>query len=142
MQVSEAMSRRLEWITGDATLQEAARLMRDENIGALPVCEGDKIAGMVTDRDIVIRAVAEGRASELHVRDVMSSHIEWCYDDEELIDAARKMEMSGVRRLVVLDHSKRAVGLLSIDDIAAQPEGDRLTQEVLDTVSPGTNLNA
>lgn len=140
MQIREVMSRRLEWVTGDTDLQEAAQRMRDGNIGALPVCEGDKIAGMVTDRDIVVRAVADGKTSDFKVRDVMTSNVEWCYDDQELVEAARKMRETGVRRLVVLDHSKKAVGMLSIDDIAAAPEGDRLTREVIDTVSPAPTL--
>lgn len=133
MRVKDAMTRTLKWIGPDALIEDAARTMRDTGIGALPVCEDDRLVGMLTDRDIVVRYVAEGKTSA-RVREAMTAQLSWCGEDDELEVAARRMEALAIRRLVVLDRRHRAVGLLSLDDLAMQPDGERLAGRVLEHV--------
>ena len=118
MQVQEIMTRVVEITTPDATLREAARKMRSNHIGALPVGENDRLIGMVTDRDIVTRAVAEERApGKTCVRDVMSPNVYYCFDDDDAYKAAEIMAEHLVRRLPVLDRNKRLVGILTLADL-------------------------
>jgi CBS domain-containing protein len=135
MKVREAMTPKAEWVSPDLTLQEIAKKMRDKNIGALPVGEHDRLIGMVTDRDVCCRAVAEGRdPAKTTVREVMSKKISFCFDDQDLADAAHMMEEKQIRRLAVLNRDKRIVGMLSLDDFASH--GERaLAGEVLEKVA-------
>ena len=106
--------------------------MRDLDIGFLPVAEGGVVAGVITDRDITLRGLGEGRVPQLtRVRDIMTPSVLWCYEDETLTEAASILEENRVRRLVVLDDAKRVVGLLSLDDLAAGMSSDRLLGTVL-----------
>jgi len=132
MKVREAMTPEAHWVSPDLTLKEAAAKMREKNIGALPVGENDRLIGVVTDRDICCRAVAEGRdPRKVKVRDVMSKKISYCFDDQELEDAAHAMEDKHIRRLAVLNRNKRIVGVLSVADLARH--GQRaLAGEVLE----------
>ncbi len=119
MLVRDAMTWRAETIGPDETLQAAARKMRELDIGALPVCEQDRLVGMLTDRDIVIRAASEGLDPTLTaVRAAMTPQVIYCFEDEDTHGAARLMEERAVRRLMVLDSRKRLVGMLSVDDLA------------------------
>lgn len=118
MHVQEIMTRDVELIDPNTTIREAARLMRDDNVGALPVGENDRLVGMVTDRDIVMRAVAEDRAAgNTSVRSVMSERIYYCFDDEDIDRAAAIMARHQVRRLAVLNRDKRLVGIVSLADL-------------------------
>jgi CBS domain-containing protein len=108
------------WVLPTTPLTEIARKMRDEDIGAVPVGENDRLIGMVTDRDIACRGLADGRDFQsLTARDVMSSPIRYCTANEEVGDAIRLMEQNRIRRLPVIDGKKRMVGMLSLGDIAA-----------------------
>jgi CBS domain-containing protein len=119
MKVKDAMHKNVEWVEPTTTLAVLAKKMRDLDIGAIPVGENDRLVGMVTDRDITVRAVAEGKdVTQLTARDVMSKGIVFCRDSEELEDAARIMEQKKIRRLPVLDDKKRMVGMLSLGDIS------------------------
>src|SRR5690606_21846597 len=119
MKVKDAMHKGAEWVEPQTPVAEVAKKMRDLDIGAIPVGENDRLVGMVTDRDIACRAVANGQSpSALTARDVMSKGIFYCRDDEELEDAMRIMEQKQVRRLPVIDNNKRMVGMLSLGDIA------------------------
>ena len=119
MQVAEIMTPGAEVIDPNTMIQDAARRMRAEDIGALPVGENDRLIGMVTDRDIVLRAVAENRnPSNTAVRDVMSERVYYCFDDDDIDQAARTMAEHQVRRLPVLNHDKRLVGMMSLADLA------------------------
>lgn len=119
MRVSEAMHRGVEWSGPDVSVREIARIMRDKDIGAIPIGENDKLIGMVTDRDIVTRGITEqGDVSNLTARDVMNRGIVYCKDSQELGEAARLMEEKQVRRLVAIDENKRMVGILSLGDIS------------------------
>lgn len=119
MQVREIMTEGAETITPTAQVRDAARLMRARNVGALPVGENDRLVGVVTDRDIVIRAVAEGLSeSETSVRDVMSDGICYCFDDDDIERAAELMAEHQVRRLPVVNRDKRLVGIVALADLA------------------------
>jgi CBS domain-containing protein len=121
MQVREIMSPQVKIVSPDDSLQWAAQLMEEIDAGALPVGEKDRLVGMLTDRDIAIRAVAKGkRPDRCKVRDVMSSEVRYVYDDESVEDAARNMSHLQVRRLPVLNRDKRLVGIVSLGDLATQ----------------------
>lgn len=136
MRVSEVMTREVETIPADARLTVAARAMRKHEIGFLPVLEGGFVVGVLTDRDIAIRAVSEGRDPLFtSVRDVMTPVLIWCYEDDVLTEAAQILEENHVRRILVFDYSKKLCGLLSLDDLAAKMSSDRLLGTVLRKVT-------
>ncbi|MBS2031456.1 MAG: CBS domain-containing protein [Deltaproteobacteria bacterium] len=119
MRIGDVMTRSVVNTEPRTSLQEAAQIMRASDVGLLPVYEGGELVGVLTDRDIVVRAVAEGIEPRGKVRDAMTSQIISCYDDLPLYEAARLMGMHAVRRLVVFDRRDRVVGIISIDDLAA-----------------------
>ena len=135
MRVKKAMHKGVIWVSPDTPIRELARTMRENDIGAIPVGESDRLIGMVTDRDIVCRGLAEGKdVSTLTARDVMTSGIIYCEDDEDIEDALELMEKKKIRRLPVFDEDKRMVGMLSLGDIShAVPE--ELSGQVLKAVS-------
>lgn len=128
--VRDHMSRDVHMATPDQTIREAAIAMAKLGVGALPVAEGDSLVGMLTDRDIAVRAVAEGRGPDTLVGEVMTWEVKYCFDYEDLELVARNMGDQQVRRLPVLDQDKRVVGILSLGDVAAGagalPAGDAL----------------
>jgi CBS domain-containing protein len=140
MLVKECMTPSVELGRPTMSLQEAAIKMRDGDFGILPIQENDRLLGMVTDRDIVIRAVAEGRDPvSTRVQEVMSSKVLYCYEDETLEDVALNLGDNQVRRLPVLNRQKRLVGILSIGDLAqAQTDSQRL-EDSLSRISQHTN---
>jgi CBS domain-containing protein len=124
MLVADAMTRHAETIGPDETLQAAARKMKALNIGVLPVCERDRIIGVLTDRDIVVRGVVEGvYPAKATVRDCMTPQVVYCFEEQPLHEAARLMEEHSIRRIIVLDTNKRLIGLLSSDDLAMTAGG-------------------
>jgi CBS domain-containing protein len=119
MQVREIMHKGVEWVAPNTPVAVLAKKMLDRDIGAVPVGENDRLIGMVTDRDIAVRAVANGKdVSKLTARDVMTSGVIYCHDTEDVNDAARKMESKRIRRLPVINENKRMVGMLSLGDIS------------------------
>jgi CBS domain-containing protein len=119
MKVHEIMSAHARCVGPDNTLVEAAGLMRELDVGALPVCEDDNLAGMVTDRDMVLRGTADGRdPNSTVVRDVMSPGVVFVFADQEVEEAGRVMEEKQIRRLPVLNREKRLIGIVSLGDIA------------------------
>ena len=134
MQIKEIMTSDPELIDPDASIRKAAKRMRDEDIGALPVGENDRLIGMVTDRDIAVRGVAEDRAPETTtVRDVMSEKVYYCFEDDDVEDAARCMAENQVRRLPILNRDKRLTGIVSLADIAQT--GEECEKTALEGVS-------
>ncbi len=135
MKVHDVMHPGASWIEPDALLPDIAARMDSEDIGALPVGENDKLIGMVTDRDIVIRGYG-GDADPLQMtaRDVMSQPIVFCTANEDLEDAVRIMELKQVRRLPVIDEHRRMVGMLSLGDVAAKAPAS-ISAETLRAVS-------
>ena len=118
MQVSAAMNSYVKIATPDQTIRDAARLMAQIDAGSLPVGDNDRLAGMITDRDIAIRAVAAGKGPDTPVREVMTREVKYCFEDDDLEDVAQEMAELKVRRMPVLNHDKRLVGILSLGDIA------------------------
>jgi CBS domain-containing protein len=119
MNIRDIMSQPVELASTDDTIMEAAQKMADCDCGVLPVGENDRLVGMITDRDIVTRAVARGMSpEECYVREVMSPDIKYCYEDETVEDAARNMKSLQVKRLPVLNREKRLVGIVSLGDLA------------------------
>jgi len=136
MRVNEVMTKGVECIGPDATLQEAAAKMKSLDIGPLPVCDNDRLVGMVTDRDITVRASAEGNApTDVHVRDVMTPEVIYCFEDAPVREAARLMEQKQIRRLVVLNRDKRMVGIVSLGDLAVQTGDEQLAGNALEGIS-------
>ena len=135
MKVKDMMHKGAEYVAPNAKLQVIAKKMRDYDVGAIPVCEGGKTIGMVTDRDIAIRALANGKdPSKLEAKDVMSRKVLYCRDSEEAEDAIRIMEKNRVRRLPVLNEAQKLVGMVSLGDISHALSQD-LTGEVTRAVS-------
>jgi CBS domain-containing protein len=136
MRVDEAMTRDVVTVPVDATIAEAAELMKNHDIGFLPVVADDILVGVVTDRDLVIRGMCERANPYLTpVRAVMSTAPVWCYGHDVLTDAADIFADNRVHRLVVVDTDNRLVGLLSIDDVAAKMSSDRLLGDLVRHVS-------
>jgi CBS domain-containing protein len=134
IKIIEIMTREPELISPDASIKDAAKRMKNEDIGALPVGENDRLIGMVTDRDIAMRGVAEGRAPETTpVRDVMSEKILYCFEDDDIEDAAQCMAEHQVRRLPILNRDKRLTGIVSLADIAQT--GEECEKTALEGVS-------
>ncbi len=137
MKVKEMMHNGVEWASPETPVTTLAKKMLEQDIGAIPVGENDRLVGMVTDRDITLRAVAKADGkdlSKLTARDVMTKGVIWCRDSDNTADAARLMETKNVRRLPVIDEHKRMVGMLSLGDIShAAPQ--RIAAEVTKAVS-------
>jgi CBS domain-containing protein len=126
MKVKEAMHKGVTWCAPDTSLADVAKMLRDQDIGAVPIGENDKMIGMVTDRDIVCRGVAAGRdMSSACARDVMTSGIAYCYEDDDMDEAVNKMEEQELRRMPVINSSKRLVGMLSMGDLSHAVSYDR-----------------
>ncbi|MCG5075160.1 CBS domain-containing protein [Paraburkholderia tagetis] len=121
--VHEIMSRNVVHVAPETTIQHAAELMAQHDIGALPVCNGGRIVGMVTDRDLTLRALSEGCPPMAPVARVATSGVEWCYDDEDVDIVQRRMAEAQVRRLPVVNHRRELVGALSLGDIATRCGG-------------------
>ena len=136
MKIKEILTGNPEVISPDAGLFEAAQKMKASNIGALPVCDGERLVGMITDRDVTIRGVAEGRdPRKAFVRDVMSKDTVCCLGDSELSEAATLMETLQIRRLPILDEGKKLIGIISLGDIAVRGKDEELAEGILECVS-------
>ena len=137
MKVRDVMTPDVRLVDPDRSIREAAELMADEDIGALPVGENDRLVGMITDRDIAVRAVAKGLGPDVTVRDVMSQDVMYCFEDEDLDDVAQNMGDIQVRRLPVLDRGKRLVGIISISDLAQGEDARKTGEAIAGISSPG-----
>jgi CBS domain-containing protein len=137
MKVSKIMTRDVRMLHPDHSIREAAALMAEIDSGALPVGENDRLVGMVTDRDIVIRAVAEGRSVNTKVDAIMSRELLYCFDTDEIDDVARNMGKARVRRLAVVNKDKRLVGIVSLGDIARNDDATNVGQTVTRVSTPG-----
>ena len=136
MRLKEVMTRDVEMVRPESTLVEAARMMKDLNVGPIPVCDDREIVGMITDRDITTRAVAEGYdPARTQVRDIMTTELLYCFEDQEVSDAARLMQQRQVRRLVVLNRKRELAGIVSLGDLAVETGDEQLAGETLEQVS-------
>jgi nucleotide-binding universal stress UspA family protein/CBS domain-containing protein len=133
MQVKDVMVQTVEVVHPTATLDEAARRMREVDVGMLPVLDGAEVVGVVTDRDMAVRAIAEGLdPKSATVEEVMTPQVHHCFDDQSVEEAAGTMADTGLRRLVVLDRAMRLVGIVSLDDVAIAAENLALAGETLE----------
>ncbi len=135
MKVKDAMHKGAVWVSPDTSIMEIAKKMHEQDIGAVPVGENDRLIGMVTDRDIVCRAIAAHKdISKLKARDVMTKGITFCRNENNLEEALQLMEQKKIRRLPVIDENKRMVGILSLGDISHRASKN-LTADVVKAVS-------
>jgi CBS domain-containing protein len=135
MQITDAMHKHAEWVSGDTPASEVAALMAKNDIGAVPVGKDDRLVGMITDRDLALRVVAQKRdAARTKAEDVMTPGIVYCMTHETVEDAIHLMDQKKIRRLPVLDENKRMVGMLSLGDVA-HAVGRELAGELVRAVS-------
>ena len=136
MRVYDVMTKGAECTRPDASLQEAAAKMKALDVGTLLVGDNDRLVGMLTDRDITVRATAEGESpTVIRVRDVMTPEVVSCFEDQLVAEAARLMQEKQLRRLVVLDRAKRLVGIVSLGDLAVETGDEQLAGNTLEAVS-------
>jgi CBS domain-containing protein len=138
MKVSDVMTRDVEVISPQQTIREAASRMASLDVGALPVADNDRLVGMITDRDIVVRAIAGGQGPDAPVQQAMSTDVKYVFEDQSLDEVSRNMADLQVRRLPVVSRDKRLVGILSLGDLAVKPDDPDDAGEALRGVSqPG-----
>ncbi|MGV3742900.1 MAG: CBS domain-containing protein [Burkholderiaceae bacterium] len=139
--ISEIMTRNVQAVSPQDTVRSAALIMDQLNVGALPVCDGERLVGMVTDRDITVRAVSAGIApDDARVDDVMSTDVRWCFDDQPLDEVMRHMANTQIRRIPVISHddAQRLVGMVSLGDLATKAGmgfSDRHMQHMMEKIS-------
>lgn len=135
MRVAQAMHKDVSWVSPATPVSAIAEIMKDKDIGAVPVGENDRLVGMVTDRDLVVRALSNGRdVSRMTARDVMTPGISYCRTEDTLEEAVHLMEQKSIRRLPVIDANKRMVGMLSVGDVS-HSGAKNLTEELMQAVS-------
>lgn len=137
MKVSEVMTRDVTVISPRQSISDAARLMADCDTGALPVGENDRLVGVITDRDIAVRAVAEHLPPDTPVRDVMSKEVLYCYEDETIEQVADNMGEQQIRRLPVVNRDKRLVGIISLGDLSRNAKSSTAGKTVAEISKPG-----
>lgn len=133
--LKEFMKLDVQVISPDATIQDAAKMMKDGNFGMLPVSENDRMIGSISDRDIVIRVVAEGKPYSTKIRDVMTKGIVWAFEDSSLTEGVRLMSQHQVRRLPIVNSEKRLVGIVAIGDVAVESSEFKVVGETLSEIS-------
>jgi CBS domain-containing protein len=139
MKLRDLMTENVEVITPDTSLEQAARKMRDLDVGVLPVCDGERLLGMLSDRDLIIRATAEGRdPKSTPVRESMTPEIVYCFEDQEASEAEQLMSERQIRRLAVLNRDKQLVGIVSLGDLATKTDKTRAVGKTLEKVSEPT----
>lgn len=135
-QICDVMTRGVRTVQPDDTLQRVAQCMDELNVGAVPVCDGEKLVGMVTDRDIAVRAVAVNRpADSTPVTEVMSANVRWCYEDQDVDDVLDEMRDSQIRRVPVVDREHHLVGIVSLGDMAERSGQPPRVAETLKDIS-------
>lgn len=136
MQLRDIMTRDVDVVRPEAPIREAAMKMRALDVGPIPVCDGERLIGMLTDRDITVRAVAEGRdPNATAVRDVMTPEVAFCFEDQDVEQAATLMEQRQIRRLPILNQQKRLVGIVSLGDLALGTRDPERVGQTLEEVS-------
>jgi CBS domain-containing protein len=140
MKISEIMTPDPKCVSPDASLAEAARVLRDLDVGSVLICDHDRLAGIITDRDICIRAVADGRdPNRTTVRETMSQGVSFVFEDQDVEDAVHRFEQDQIRRLPVLNRDKRLVGIISLGDLAVDADshwGGEALKEISEPAHP------
>jgi CBS domain-containing protein len=137
MKVSEVMTRDVTTVTPDQTAREAASFMLSEDAGSMPVSDGDRLIGMITDRDIAVRGVAKGYGPETPVSELMTSDIICAREDDDVEEVAAKMSSAQVRRMPVVDRDDRLCGIVSLGDLARESDGQSANQALEGVSQPG-----
>ena len=134
--LNEVMTRGVETIHPSASVEEAAEKMKTLDVGAIPVCDGNRLDGILTDRDIVVRVIAEHRDPKtVRAQEVMSPGVTYCYEDQTIEDAARLMQEKQIRRLPILNRENRLVGIVSLGDLAVKTDEPTTTADALEKIS-------
>ncbi|HTM09856.1 MAG TPA: CBS domain-containing protein [Verrucomicrobiae bacterium] len=140
MKIQNIMTHKVEVIHPDTPLQQAAATMKRLDVGMLPVCDGEQLIGMLTDRDITVRATAEGLdPTKTPAEQVMTKEVCYCFDTQEVEQAVKLMEQKQIRRLPIVDHAKKLVGVMSLGDVAVRNKNKKLAAEAIEQVSIKTN---
>ena len=137
MKISEVMTTDVETVSSDQTAREAASFMLRADAGSIPVCEGDKVIGMITDRDIAVRGIAEGRGPDTPISELMSENVICAHEDDDVKSVAQRMSEEQVRRLPVVDSEDRLVGIVSLGDLTRETNGEAAHQALEGVSSPG-----
>ena len=137
MKISDVMTTDVETVSADDTAQDAAKFMLRAEAGSIPVCDGDKVIGMITDRDIAVRGVAEGRGPDTPIRDLMTDGIVCARDTDDTQSVAARMSEAQVRRLPVLDANDRLVGMVSLGDLSREADQSAASQALEGVSAPG-----
>jgi CBS domain-containing protein len=136
MKLRDIMKSDVEVIPPECNLADAARKMKSLDVGALPICDGERLLGMITDRDITVKGTAEGlNPDQIEVRDIMSSPVIYLFEDENVESAVRLMEVKQIRRLIVLNRDKKLAGIVSLGDLAVKTGNEELAGEALEKIS-------
>lgn len=132
MNVSEIMSKDVMFINKKKSVREAAKMMKDRGVGALPVEENNKLIGMVTDRDLVLKVLADAKDTEASVESCLDQGIKYCFDDQDLGEVAFQMSELKIRRMPVMNRDKKLVGIVSLGDIAvhAEPQASQALEQI------------
>lgn len=142
MKIAECMTTDVQVAKPDQPIREAAQFMLNADAGSIPVCDGDRLVGMITDRDIAVRAVAEGRGPDTPVQEAMTAHIDYCYDDDAIEDVAVRMSDMQVRRFPVISREdNKLVGIVSLGDITRSGQGDAAKVALDGVTDPGGQHN-
>jgi CBS domain-containing protein len=135
--IADVMTRDVAVLGPQESVQRAAQLMDELNVGAVPVCNGKKLVGLITDRDIVVRSTAAGTApAQCRIADVMSEHVRWCFDDQSVDEVLEQMSDTQIRRVPVVNRQKHLVGIVSLGDLATRCDGDEAGSALRDISSP------
>jgi CBS domain-containing protein len=137
MKVSDVMTRDVQTVRPDATVQEAASFMLREDAGSMPVSEDDRLIGMITDRDIAVRGVAKGYGPDTPVRELMTDEIICAHENDDVEEVASKMSSAQVRRMPVIDENERLCGIVSLGDLAREADSDSADQALQGVSEPG-----
>ena len=137
MKVCDAMTVEVQLCTPEDTLRDAAEAMMALDVGLLPITDDERLVGMITDRDIVVRGIAMGRGPDALVREVMTKDVKYCFEDQELAEVARNMGEIQVRRLPVVNRDKQLVGIIALGDIVRSVPGDGTVNALRQISQPG-----
>jgi CBS domain-containing protein len=137
MKISEVMTRNVETVRPDQPVQQAASFMLSADAGSIPVTDGNRLVGMITDRDIAVRGVAKGYGPDTQVRDLMSADVICVRENDDVDDVASKMSQAQVRRLAVIDDSQQLCGIVSLGDLSRETDGDSASQALEGVSQPG-----
>lgn len=136
MQLKDIMTKNVKIIPQNASVRDAAKLMKEIDTGFIPVMENNRVIGTITDRDIVVRSIAEGRdPNDTRVHDVMTSEFFFCYEDDDVKKAAKLMSDKQIRRIPIINHNNELVGVVALGDLAVDNRNDKMSGDILEDIS-------